>query len=121
MTLVLLVEDNEMLQDVVSARLELRGYQVDVVSNGAEALTYLESKQPDVVLMDMSLPFMNGWDATERIKQNEATKHIPVIALTAHALSSDRKRSFEVGCDEYETKPIKFERLVEKINRLVVQ
>lgn len=119
MTLVLLVEDNEMLQDIVSARLELRGYDVDVVSHGGEALTYLEAKHPDVILMDMSLPYMNGWDATERIKANEVTKHIPVIALTAHALSSDRRRSFEVGCDEYETKPIKFDRLVGKIDRLV--
>ena len=118
MILVLLVEDNEMLQDIVASRLELRGYNVDVVSHGVEALAYLEQKVPDIILMDMSLPYMNGWDATERIKTNEMTKHIPVIALTAHALSSDRKRSFEVGCNEYETKPIKFDRLVSKINRL---
>ncbi len=118
MILVLLVEDNEMLQDIVASRLALRGYEVDVVSHGGEALAYLEQKIPDVILMDMSLPYMNGWEATEHIKANEKTKHIPVIALTAHALSSDRRRSFEVGCNEYETKPIKFDRLVSKINRL---
>lgn len=118
MTLVLLVEDNEMLQDIVASRLELRGYEVDVVAHGVEALDYLKQNQPDVILMDMSLPYMNGWEATERIKGNEATKHIPVIALTAHALSSDRRRSFEAGCNEYETKPIKFDQLVGKIEKL---
>lgn len=119
MTKILLVEDNDMLQDILSARLEMRGFTVQVTDNGIDALKLIESEPPDLILMDMSLPYMNGWDTTKQIKSDEKTKHIPVIALTAHALMSDRQRGLEVGCDEYETKPVKFDRLLEKMNKLL--
>lgn len=119
MTKILLVEDNDMLQDILSARLEMRGYKVSVTDNGLEALKLVAAAPPDLILMDMSLPFMNGWDTTKKLKDDPATQHIPIIALTAHALVSDRQRGIEAGCDEYETKPVKFDRLIEKIQILL--
>lgn len=119
MTKILLVEDNDMLQDILSARLEMRGYKVSVTDNGLEALKLVAAAPPDLILMDMSLPFMNGWDTTKQLKDDPATQHIPIIALTAHALVSDRQRGIEAGCDEYETKPVKFDRLIEKIQILL--
>ncbi|MBK8432996.1 MAG: response regulator [Chloroflexi bacterium] len=119
MTKILLVEDNDMLQDILSARLEMRGYKVSVTDNGLEALKLVAAAPPDLILMDMSLPFMNGWDTTKKLKDDPATQHIPIIALTAHALVSDRQRGIEAGCDEYETKPVKFDRLLEKIQILL--
>jgi CheY-like chemotaxis protein len=119
MTKILLVEDNDMLQDILSARLEMRGYKVSVTDNGIEALKLVAAAPPDLILMDMSLPFMNGWDTTKKLKSDPATQHIPIIALTAHALVSDRQRGIEAGCDEYETKPVKFDRLLEKIQILL--
>lgn len=119
MTKILLVEDNDMLQDILSARLEMRGYKVSVTDNGLEALKLVAAAPPDIILMDMSLPFMNGWDTTKKLKGDPTTQHIPIIALTAHALVSDRQRGIEAGCDEYETKPVKFDRLLEKIQILL--
>ncbi|MDA0244504.1 MAG: response regulator [Chloroflexi bacterium] len=119
MTKILLVEDNDMLQDILSARLEMRGYKVSVTDNGLEALKLVAAAPPDLILMDMSLPFMNGWDTTKKLKDDPTTQHIPIIALTAHALVSDRQRGIEAGCDEYETKPVKFDRLIEKIQILL--
>lgn len=119
MSKILLVEDNDMLQDILSARLEMRGFTVNVTDNGLEALQIVANDPPDLILMDMSLPSMNGWDATKTLKSDDKTKHIPIIALTAHALMSDRQRGIEAGCDEYETKPVKFDRLLEKMNKLL--
>lgn len=121
MTKILLVEDNDMLQDILSARLEMRGFIVKVTDNGLDALKIVESDPPDLILMDMSLPYMNGWDTTKQLKSQEETKNIPIIALTAHALMTDRQRGLEVGCDEYETKPVKFERLLSKMSKLLGQ
>lgn len=116
---ILLVEDNDMLQDILSARLEMRGFTVNVTDNGVEALQIVGNAPPDLILMDMSLPYMNGWDTTKALKSDDTTKHIPIIALTAHALMSDRQRGLDAGCDEYETKPVKFDRLLEKMNKLL--
>lgn len=115
----LLVEDNDMLQDILSSRLEMRGYTVSVTDNGLEALKVISTTPPDLILMDMSLPYMNGWDTTKALKADPQTRHIPIIALTAHALASDRQRGLDAGCDEYETKPVRFDRLLEKIERLL--
>ena len=116
---ILIVEDNEMLQDIVSARLEMRGYTVQITDNGREALQTVAQDPPDLILMDMSLPYMNGWDATQTLKNDPTTQHIPIIAITAHALVSDRQRAMAVGCDEFETKPLKFDRLLAKIQTLL--
>jgi CheY-like chemotaxis protein len=101
---------------MLSRRLTRRGHDVLTAIDGQEAVDRARADQPDIILMDMSLPVLDGWEATERIKQHEATKKIPVIALTAHALSSDRTRALEAGCDEFETKPIEFDKLMAKIN-----
>lgn len=115
MAKLLLVEDNQMLQEILSEILALNDYEVFVAGNGEEALTITAEKKPDLILMDMSLPVLDGWEATRRIKANPATSHIPIIALTAHALAGDRKRSLEAGCDDYETKPVEFPKLLKKI------
>lgn len=116
---ILLVEDNEMNRDMLVRRLRTRGYDVEVAVNGAEALDKVEAIDPDLVLMDMSLPVMDGWEATERLKNRSETADIPILALTAHALESDRTKALEIGCDEFETKPIDMERLLDKIQRFV--
>jgi CheY-like chemotaxis protein len=112
---ILLVEDNEMNRDMLSRRLTRRGYQVVIATDGEEGLDLAGSISPDLILMDMSLPTIDGWEATRRIKACLATAAIPVIALTAHAMSGDREQALEAGCDDYDTKPIEFERLLEKI------
>ena len=112
---ILLVEDNEMNRDMLSRRLQRRGYEVVIATDGQEGLDLAGSSSPDVILMDMSLPTMDGWVATRRIKATMATAAIPVIALTAHAMSGDKEQALEAGCDDYDTKPIEFERLLEKI------
>jgi two-component system, cell cycle response regulator DivK len=114
---ILLVEDNEDNRDMLSRRLLRRGYEVVIAVDGADSLTKAVSEQPDVILMDMSLPIMDGWEATQRLKQNPETRHFPIIALTAHAMASDRERALAVGCDDYDTKPIEFPRLLEKIEK----
>jgi len=121
MTKILLVEDNEMNRDMLSRRLERKGFELIMAKDGGEGVELTESSMPDLVLMDMSLPVLDGWEATKRIKANNATKHIPVIALTAHAMSGDREKAIEAGCDEYDTKPIDLPRLLDKINSLIKQ
>jgi CheY-like chemotaxis protein len=115
----LLVEDNEMNRDMLSRRLARRGFEVLIAEDGERALAMVESERPDLILMDMSLPVIDGWEATRRLKGNPATAAIPVIALTAHAMTSDRERALEAGCDDYDSKPVDFARLAEKIAALL--
>jgi CheY-like chemotaxis protein len=117
---ILLVEDNEMNMDMLSRRLERKGYRVVTAHDGEEGHLLAHSESPDIILMDISLPVMDGWEVTRLLKANEATRHIPIIALTAHALVTDRAKAFEVGCDDYDTKPVEFGRLSEKIENLLL-
>lgn len=112
---ILLVEDNEMNRDMLSRRLKRRGYEVTIAVNGAEGVEMASSLMPDLILMDMSLPVMDGWEATKNIKADSSTESIPVIALTAHAMSGDREKALQAGCDDYDTKPIELSRLLGKI------
>jgi two-component system, cell cycle response regulator DivK len=112
---ILLVEDNEMNRDILSRRLIRRGYEVVIARDGQEGLDLAGSCSPDLILMDMSLPIMDGWETTRRIRAQASTAAIPVIALTAHAMSGDREEALKAGCDDYDTKPIEFDRLLEKI------
>jgi two-component system cell cycle response regulator DivK len=118
---ILLVEDNEMNRDMLSRRLLRKGYEVVMAVDGGQAVSMAESEHPDLILMDMSLPVIDGWEATRRVKAAEATAHIPVIALTAHAMSGDREKALDAGCDDYDTKPIEMPRLLEKIDALLVR
>jgi CheY-like chemotaxis protein len=115
----LLVEDNEMNRDMLSRRLLRRGYEVVMAVDGGEGVEMASSAQPDLILMDMSLPVIDGWEATRRIKAAEATRHIPVIGLTAHAMAGDREKALAAGCDDYDTKPIELDRLIGKIESLM--
>ena len=115
MAKILLVEDNEMNRDMLGRRLKRRGFELIVAVDGAEALAVAENEAPDLILMDMSLPILDGWEATRRLKSAPKTRAIPVIALTAHAMAGDRDKALEAGCDDYDTKPIEFERLLRKI------
>ena len=119
MSKVLLVEDNEMNRDMLSRRLMRRGYEVVIAVDGETGLALAGSEAPDLILMDMSLPVLDGWEATRRLKAAPATQHIPVIALTAHAMSSDRDKALEAGCDDYDTKPVELPRLLGKIEALL--
>ena len=119
MAKILLVEDNEMNRDMLSRRLERRGHQVTIAADGQQALDIAASDKPDLILMDMSLPILSGWEATQKLKASEATRTIPVIALTAHAMAEDEKRARESGCDDYDTKPIELARLLGKIDALL--
>ena len=116
---ILLVEDNEMNRDMLSRRLERKGYQVVLAVDGQNGVEMATSEAPDLVLMDMSLPVLDGWEATRRLKAAAATQRIPVIALTAHAMSSDREKALEAGCDDYDTKPIDLPRLLGKMEALL--
>jgi two-component system cell cycle response regulator DivK len=116
---ILLVEDNELNRDMLSRRLTKRGFDVSIASDGSEALTAARADRPDLILMDMSLPIISGWEATTALKQDPDTKAIPVIALTAHAMSGDREKAIEAGCDEFETKPVELPRLLEKMRALL--
>lgn len=120
MPTILLVEDNEMNRDMLSRRLQRKGYTVIAAQDGEQGHLLACSKSPDLILMDISLPMMNGWEVTRLLKSNESTKHIPVIALTAHAMVTDREKAFEAGCDDYDTKPIEFSRLSEKIENFLL-
>jgi two-component system, cell cycle response regulator DivK len=111
----LIVEDNEMNRDMLSRRLQRRGYEVLLATDGAQGVATARDRNPDLVLMDMSLPVIDGWEATRQLKSQDATRRIPVIALTAHAMSGDRERAVDAGCDDYDTKPIELERLLGKI------
>ena len=119
MAKILLVEDNELNRDMLSRRLARRGHQVLEATDGEAALALAASERPDLILMDMSLPGLDGWEATRRLKAAPATRPIPVIALTAHAMVADRERSLEAGCDDFDTKPVEIERLLGKIARLL--
>jgi CheY-like chemotaxis protein len=119
MTKILLVEDNEMNRDMLSRRLERKGYQVVTAVDGEQGIAMVQAEKPDLILMDMSLPVMDGWEATRRIKSSSATRVIPIISLTAHAMAGDREKAIEAGADDYDTKPIEFPRLVEKIETLL--
>jgi two-component system, cell cycle response regulator DivK len=116
---ILVIEDNEMNRDMLSRRLQRRGYHVDSAATGVQGVEAARASSPDLVLMDLSLPEMDGLDATRRLKGDAATRHIPIIALTAHALSTDRQRALEAGCDDYDTKPLDFQRLLQKMDRLL--
>jgi len=115
MNKILLVEDNEMNRDMLSRRLERKGYAVAIAVDGLQAVDMATSEAPALILMDMSLPGCDGWEATRRIKSNDATKRIPVIALTAHAMQGDEQKAREAGCDDFDTKPVELPRLLEKI------
>ena len=115
MAKILLVEDNEMNRDMLSRRLERRGYQVVIAVDGAQGVKMAQAEKPDLILMDMSLPVLDGWAATRQLKTLPTTQAIPIIALTAHAMSGDREKALDIGCDEYDIKPIEFPRLLGKI------
>ena len=119
MARILLVEDNEMNRDMLSRRLERKGLQVLIAVDGEQGVAMARSEQPDLILMDMSLPTMDGWSATRSLKSDQTTCNIPIIALTAHAMSGDRDKCIEAGCDDYDTKPIEFSRLMSKIQTLL--
>lgn len=116
---ILLVEDNEDNRDMLSRRLIRKGYDVSVATDGGEGVSQAAAQKPDLILMDMSLPVLDGWEATRRIKADPATSGIPIIALTAHAMSDDRDKAVAAGCDEYDTKPVDLPRLVGKIEGLL--
>ena len=118
MAKLLLVEDNEMNRDMLSRRLQRRGYEVIIAVDGQEGVDLAQSEAPDLILMDMSLPVLDGYAATKELKAAPATKSIPVVALTAHAMDGDRDKAMAAGCDDYDTKPIEFARLLEKIQAL---
>ena len=115
----MLVEDNLMGRKMLVRRLSRKGFEVVVAADGAEAISLVTRERPDLVIMDLSLPVMDGWEATRRIKGQAETRDIPVIALTAHAMAGDRDSALEAGCDDYEAKPVEFKRLLDKIERLL--
>ena len=119
MSKILIVEDNEMNRDMLSRRLERKGFEVVMAEDGAKGVDMSKSENPDLILMDLSLPIMDGWEATSTIKADEGTKNIPIIVLTAHAMAGDREKALEAGADEYDTKPIDFKRLLGKIKDFI--
>jgi two-component system cell cycle response regulator DivK len=119
MTTILIVEDNEMNRDMLSRRLQRKGYEILIAIDGEKGIEEARANTPDLILMDMSLPVMDGWEATRRLKADQALKHIPVIALTAHAMANDREKALEAGCDDYDTKPIELPRLLAKMEALL--
>jgi two-component system, cell cycle response regulator DivK len=119
MATILLVEDNEMNRDMLSRRLARKGHEVLIAVDGAEGVSMAKTKVPDLILMDMSLPVLDGWRATQQIKADPETKMIPVIALTANAMAGDREKCLAAGCDDYDTKPVEFPRLLSKIEMLL--
>jgi len=118
---ILLVEDNEMNRDMLSRRLQKKGYTVVTAQDGEKGYSLARSEAPDLILMDISLPAMDGWEVTRLLKANASTRHIPIIALTAHAMVSDREKALGIGCDDYDTKPVDFARLSEKIESLLLE
>ena len=115
----LYVEDNEMNRDMLSRRLQRRGFKVLMARDGEQGLATATAEKPDLILMDMSLPVLDGWEATRQLKASPETKGIPIIGLTAHAMATDRDKCLEAGCDDYDTKPVELSRLLEKIERLL--
>jgi CheY-like chemotaxis protein len=118
---VLLVEDNEMNRDMLSRRLERKGYEIVIAVDGGEGLAKARSDAPVLILMDMSLPVVDGWEATRQLKADPATQHIPIIGLTAHAMAGDREKCLAAGCDDYDTKPVELPRLLEKMQAQLVR
>ena len=116
---ILLVEDQEMNRDMLSRRLRKRGFEVSIAVDGAEGVEKARAERPDLILMDMSLPVIDGWEATRQLKADDATRAIPVVALTAHAMSTDREKALAAGCDAYETKPVELPRLLETVEKLL--
>ena len=116
---ILVVEDNEMNRDMLTRRLARKGFEAIAAADGREGLALAHSAKPDIILMDMSLPVLDGWEATRQIKADPATRRIPVIALTAHAMTGDRQRALDAGCDDYDTKPVEFPSLLAKIEALL--
>ena len=116
---ILLVEDDEMNRDMLSRRLIKRGYEVAIAVDGEQGVEMAGSESPDIILMDMSLPGIDGWTATRQVKAADATRGIPIIALTAHAMAGDREKALEAGCDEFDTKPVELQRLLDKIEELL--
>jgi CheY-like chemotaxis protein len=116
---ILLVEDDEINRDMLSRRLERRGYEVVIAIDGEQAMVMTRSEAPDLILMDMSLPVLDGWEATRQLRAASETRTVPIIALTAHAMQGDREKAIEAGCDDYDTKPVEFQRLLEKIDALL--
>lgn len=121
MAKILLVEDNEMNRDMLSRRLIRKGYEVVMATDGQQGVAMAGSEKPDLILMDMSLPVIDGWEATRQVKAADATRSIPVIALTAHAMAGDREKALEAGCDDYDTKPVDINRLLDKISALLTR
>src|SRR5574341_962071 len=121
MAKILLVEDNEMNRDMLTRRLERRGYQVVIAVDGAQGVRLAQAETPDLILMDMSLPVLDGWEATRRLRAMPATQAIPIIALTAHAMAGDREKALAAGCDDYDIKPIELERLLAKMEALLAR
>ena len=119
MTKVLLVEDNEMNRDMLSRRLQRKGFEVAIAVDGQAGVDMDTSESPDIILMDLSLPIMDGWEATRQIKANSSLNGIPVIALTAHAMQGDEEKALQAGCNDYDTKPVNFKRLLEKMQKLL--
>ncbi len=117
MAKILLVEDNEMNRDMLSRRLKKKGYDVAMAFDGQRGVEMASEESPDIILLDMSLPVMDGWDAARTLKANEKTKVIPIIALTAHAMAGDRDKALGAGCDDYDTKPVDLKRLLQKIEQ----
>ena len=115
---ILLVEDNKLNRDMLSRRLERKEFTVVCATNGQQGVAMAKTENPDIILMDLSLQILDGWSAAEKLKADTNTQSIPIIALTAHAMKGDRKKALEAGCDDYDTKPVNFERLLDKINKL---
>lgn len=118
---ILVVEDNELNRDMLTRRLLRKGYETVIAVDGREGIQKAHSEKPDLILMDMSLPLLDGWEATRQIKASPETRTIPIIALTAHAMAGDRERALQAGCDDYDTKPVEFSRLLEKIEALLAK
>jgi two-component system cell cycle response regulator DivK len=118
---ILLVEDNELNRDMLSRRLERKGFEVLMAEDGAAGIELARTQSPDLILMDMRLPDIDGWSATRRLKDEEATRRIPIIALTAHAMDRDRESALAAGCDDFDTKPVELDRLLDKINALLAR
>lgn len=121
MARLLLVEDNEENRDMLSRRLRRKGYEVRIAVDGGEGVAFAQSETFDLILMDMSLPVLDGWEATRRLKANEATRRVPILGLSAHAMSGDREKAMAAGCDDYDTKPVEFDRLLAKVEALLSQ
>jgi two-component system cell cycle response regulator DivK len=119
MPTIMIVEDNEFSRDALSRRLQRRGYDVSLASNGHEAVGIARAGKPDLILMDLGLPVMDGWEATRQLKSDPATRHIPIIVLSAHAMTNDREMALAAGSDEFDSKPVRFDRLLDKIETLL--